>query len=521
MAVNWVDGVLGGTPITASNLNAMDLANPTSAAAIAASLAYESKGLSTATQATLSATYAPIGDLAYTSLDLAVAATPTGGVLEIRKAWSKSVPLTINKAMTLRFMGGSITQTTDTAGIDITSDNVIVENPVVTGVGGGTAGTSAAIRAVGTAVTPRTGIRVRGGVVDGWRKYGVYLEQVTDFEVSQVAVKNIAYGGIVVLSGIGGSVVRNKISNVIQPSGFVNSYGIALTRNSAQNITDAPRTSGVAVDGNTIDGVVNWEGIDTHGGQDLRIVNNRILNTNVGIGLVPCPDTGGTDTYAPIGIHVSGNYIDSTMTDGSRSQGIQLVGAGATPGSPVEPASAIITGNTILNHGVDSLAGGGAIVAYFTRGAVIVGNRMVVPAVCGIQLYHSNDGITVAGNTVTDVWTTATATAAAVYVRSTFNTVTVSMNTLSAGSKSATFVNRYGVQYASTTNNKFIDGGGNNFTIAATVLVGLTAIASMSFFGATPVLKQTGTAAAATDAATTQTLVNDLRTKLLALGLVS
>jgi hypothetical protein len=42
----------------------------------------------------------------------------------------------------------------------------------------------------------------------------------------------------------------------------------------------------------------------------------------------------------------------------------------------------------------------------------------------------------------------------------------------------------------------------------------------LGFFGATPVSKQT-VSAAATDAATTQTLVNSLRTALINLGLVS
>lgn len=48
---------------------------------------------------------------------------------------------------------------------------------------------------------------------------------------------------------------------------------------------------------------------------------------------------------------------------------------------------------------------------------------------------------------------------------------------------------------------------------------GATALNKLSFYGAIPVVRPT-IAAAATDAATTQTLVNDLRTKLIALGLM-
>jgi len=50
-------------------------------------------------------------------------------------------------------------------------------------------------------------------------------------------------------------------------------------------------------------------------------------------------------------------------------------------------------------------------------------------------------------------------------------------------------------------------------------LVGLKAADKIGFYGIAPVV-QASIAAAGTDAATTQTLANDLRTKLIALGLV-
>lgn len=48
-----------------------------------------------------------------------------------------------------------------------------------------------------------------------------------------------------------------------------------------------------------------------------------------------------------------------------------------------------------------------------------------------------------------------------------------------------------------------------------------TASQKLGFYGAAPVIRPTATPAAATDAATTQTLVNDLRAKLIALGLIA
>ena len=49
--------------------------------------------------------------------------------------------------------------------------------------------------------------------------------------------------------------------------------------------------------------------------------------------------------------------------------------------------------------------------------------------------------------------------------------------------------------------------------------LGQSATDKISFYGVTPVVQAT-LAAAGTDAATTQALANDLRTKLVALGLV-
>jgi hypothetical protein len=50
--------------------------------------------------------------------------------------------------------------------------------------------------------------------------------------------------------------------------------------------------------------------------------------------------------------------------------------------------------------------------------------------------------------------------------------------------------------------------------------VGEISSGKVGFFGTAPVVKPTGTPAAATDAATTQALANSLRASLIALGLI-
>lgn len=66
-------------------------------------------------------------------------------------------------------------------------------------------------------------------------------------------------------------------------------------------------------------------------------------------------------------------------------------------------------------------------------------------------------------------------------------------------------------------------GEGVDLALGATTgtKIGTGTTNKLAFYGKTPVIQPSGTPAAATDAATTQALVNDLRTKLIALGLVA
>lgn len=69
----------------------------------------------------------------------------------------------------------------------------------------------------------------------------------------------------------------------------------------------------------------------------------------------------------------------------------------------------------------------------------------------------------------------------------------------------------------------FIEAGGSSSAVGTATRTALVDFQNgkIGFFGATPVARPTGTPVAATDAATTQTLVNSLRASLVALGLIA
>lgn len=77
----------------------------------------------------------------------------------------------------------------------------------------------------------------------------------------------------------------------------------------------------------------------------------------------------------------------------------------------------------------------------------------------------------------------------------------------------------YGIYQRGATDINVFAGPINGTTTG--LKVASTATEKLGFYGATPVVRPTGTPAAATDPATTMALVNDLRAKLIALGLIS
>ncbi|WP_156642496.1 hypothetical protein [Arthrobacter sp. B6] len=64
------------------------------------------------------------------------------------------------------------------------------------------------------------------------------------------------------------------------------------------------------------------------------------------------------------------------------------------------------------------------------------------------------------------------------------------------------------------------DGKALSFGTTAGTMIGATTIQKLAFYGTTPIARPSGTPNAATDAASTQALVNDLRSKLMTLGLI-
>lgn len=427
-------------------------------------------------------------DSDHASLEDALAATPMGGTLEVRGSWSRTTPWIIDKPSRVRFArGGSITTTAAVTAIRITSSFVALEKPTIVGAAA-TAATGHGIHAQGTESARLHHITITDPDISLIGHTAVRAEHIDWLTVQGGDIRDIAYAGILGMSCADGLVEKVSIRNVTQ-TGYVNSYGIAVDRDESKSLADAPRTTRFTISDCLIDGVPNWEGIDTHGGTSITITRNRVYNTNVGIALVP-GRLSGTAAHSPRDVIVRDNTIDSRVTDGSRSNGIQCIGAmtGGAGSTPAEWATAIIEGNTIKRHGKQATLGSeeaGGMYLRATKGAQVRGNRMIESGCSGILLGHTNTDVSLSDNTIEDSWTNSAAYAAAVILQSTHNTATISGTKYMRGSKSATNVNSRGLQSVTDPTNVVTDGGGNDWANATVLAVaGGTSTSKATFHAA-------------------------------------
>lgn len=442
--------------------------------------------------------YEVFRDLDFASLPDALAAVPAGSVLEVHGVHALSATLVINKALTLRFVGaGALSTPTAITAVQVTSSNVTIRDAKITGTGNLVSGQAKGILVSGTVGAYLTNVHIINPSISLFNKDAIWLEYVSQFSVQTPNISDCAYSGIITISCINGRIEGGRIRNINMPTPFVNAYGVAMTRDSTKSMTDSPRSSNIVVTGVTIENVP-WEGIDTHAGSNLTITNNTVLGCMNGIALVGCPNEVGVDTWAPIGMICTNNYIDGRVSNGSKANGIKLVGAGAVVGSPVETATGIISNNIVIDHGSSTNNQGlwGAINLYITQGVVVANNTITRPGGSGIILYHSNTGTVMSNNVFEDVWSTDAVAPAAIFLRSSHNTGSISGTVIIRGSKTATIVNARGLWANTVTNSSMALDSSNRFS-GATLPVTPATFPQQSFFGTAPSGRPTGVAVTA------------------------
>lgn len=327
-----------------------------------------------------------------------------------------------------------------------------------------------------------TGLRFTDVFCDGFGYGGFYGSHVRGAVFRDCVVTNSVYCGFQFLSPDGVTLYNPTIDTLegIFANGFMQSYPIAWTRDQTQvSITDYPNAKDCSTYGGLIQNV-GWEGVDTHGGRNIRTMYMTIRGAMHGIAYVPCPDQNGVDTWGPRDCVAAFNEIDSMTTTHDKATGIKFVGAGGND-NRVEAATGLIMGNKIKGHGrgtlttgvtADPTTVGGGIQIYQTDRLQIIGNRISEPNPFGISMWYDNTNCQISDNTIVDPWSETFANCAAIAVRSAGNTISLSSNKLVKGSKMSVYVNRIGLYITLNTKNSVTNSGGNDFDNAVTPFYG-------------------------------------------------
>jgi len=330
----------------------------------------------------------------------ALASTPAGGTLVVDRSESVAASLVIDRPTTVVFRSpATLTSTVDGTVFDVRSSDVRIVDADLRGTGALHAGAGRGIVVTGTAASPLERVSIEGARLSSFSRTAVLVTNVSRLDVVGCTIADVGYAGVLLVS-CADSVVRGcTVSDVHQPAGFVNSYGIAVTRDEARSLRDSPRSVRVTVEDNTVRGVPRWEGIDTHAGESILIRRNHVTGCRVGIAIVPA---GGSATpkeyvFAPRDVVVTGNHVERGVAPDAGA-GIVVRGAGSTVGSSAERATAVVEGNLVVGMGGGDHDGG--IVLYLTRGVVVRGNTLRDCVRRGVALYHSNDAALVADNVV-------------------------------------------------------------------------------------------------------------------------
>lgn len=240
-----------------------------------------------------------------TNLQTAIDNTAANGTLDVTGCSPFSGTFTISKAMTLK--GAKISAPANGPGISISADNVTITGANITG----TQATvfrsgEKCVAILGTSSNILDNVVIKDSTISRCGYGGIYASFAKSAQISNNNISDSVYSGIL-LASVSNSTVSN---NTILRTGVYgasansyNAYGITAT----QEGTNPPSTD-VIIQGNTIDTVPLWHGLDTHAGVRISFLNNTVRGARRGIFLTISPTnstTNGNDITAPTATQIS------------------------------------------------------------------------------------------------------------------------------------------------------------------------------------------------------------------------
>jgi hypothetical protein len=201
------------------------------------------------------------------SLQAKVDAAASGAVLDLTGCTYASGAL-IQKPLTI--VGARVNVPTNQRGFIIMASNVTIDGVIITGPQASTySWNEVGVLTSGTV----SNVVVRNSTIRRFGNAGVWVGPSTNPRVTGNTIEDTVYAGVMIISAAGGKVDGNVIRRVGVKGSEAkggNAYGIAVSNEGGALSTD------VVVDGNVVETVPTWHGLDTHAGVRITFSNNTV-----------------------------------------------------------------------------------------------------------------------------------------------------------------------------------------------------------------------------------------------------
>lgn len=339
------------------------------------------------------------------AITAAILALESGGHLHFPNGseyYRISSALTVNKALFITGTGeaSEVQQvTTNTTAFSVTSSNVWFDKLKIKGPQNANFLVNEnGIHAYGADLNNYiSDLKITNCIIDSWGGRGVWVKFVDKYDIKDNIIQNINQSGVSDWSSKNGNIYGNYIYNLTGSPHL--SYGIAITKQVAL-LTTAPVSKDINIENNIMSTFV-WEAIDIRGANRVNITGNNIYGGLRAINCGPASN-GTTSLYPPTNVNITGNTMDSGVTDGSTEHGIRFAGYAT------DQATGVISGNNLIGYGAENSSNSGGITISDTNGLEISGNRIDKCSPKGIMIYEDNIGFNITGNTIVDPWTETT-----------------------------------------------------------------------------------------------------------------
>jgi len=197
-----------------------------------------------------------------------------------------------------------------------------------------------------------TGSHLEGAEVHNWGGENVRFRMCQDFQTFSNEIHTGRQMGINMLSCLDGKLAHDFVHD-FTGNDVPEAWGITCTKNNGEE-SAWPRTRRVTITDATVAEIVVWTGIDTHGGESIKVLHCTVNNCLLGISMVDFND-GSSTVIAPDNIDVIDNtIINSTIAKTDVGPGIILTG-----GTTVDLCNNCnISDNRVKGHGRTDVAFG-------------------------------------------------------------------------------------------------------------------------------------------------------------------